>query len=754
MVTPLGRDSACYEIKLMRYKIMKNVAVKALSGLGLSVLMASAWAGTIQDIKVTNVDNNRKIVKIYFQGGAVVPQGFMTDTPPQVALDFANTNLGVQQNALQYNDSLLKGISAASQDSRTRVALALNKKGQYQVERKGPNEIWVHLNGGGAPVSAHTGDARYNPVNVSVSKEQNQRAISEFAKAGDSKQPVNVEMKFSKNAKGAGVMEFTMPAKHSEPKIETSKGSVTLVFPDVRLSPSAQKTYDVSEFDTPVRKVALKRVGNNTKITIDNSNSDWDYSVKDNAGVYTVSISPKGSLFNSLDEKPPVKSFKGGRITLDFQDVDVRTILQIIARESGMNIVASDTVNGKMTLNLRDVPWDQALDLVMQARNLDMRRNGNVINIAPRQELLNQDKAIMQGQRELNEMGPLLSRTFQLKYKSVEDFKTVLKSVESGGNSQTSTNTMLSSRGSVMFDVGTNTLIVTDVQSVINKFEKLIAQLDVPVRQVMVEARIVEANEGFSRELGVRWGLGSMDGYNGNERTYNGYKGGMSKDLWSPDITKKTVTQGDQSYEVIDKINWDLPNVNLPVSAATTALTLFRSTAHNFIGLELSAMQEDNRGKVVSSPRVLTQDRREASLSDGEDVPYQVSSSSGATSIQWTQAVTGLKVTPQITPDGNVIMTLRVMKNSISRYTPNGDPVIAKKEVETTAMVENGGTMVVGGIYVEENTNDNGKVPLLGDIPVLGNLFKHSTRNNRRRELLIFVTPRIIDTMNTGSLDY
>ncbi|MBR7059945.1 MAG: type IV pilus secretin PilQ [Neisseriaceae bacterium] len=736
---------------------MKNVAVKALSGLGLSVLMASAWAGTIQDIKVTNVDNNRKIVKIYFQGGAVVPQGFMTDTPPQVALDFADTNLGVQQNALQYNDSLLKGISAASQDSRTRVALALNKKGQYQVERKGPNEIWVHLNGSGAPVSARANDARYNPVNVSVSKEQNQRAINEFAKAGDSKQPVNVEMKFSKNAKGAGVMEFTVPAKHSEPKIERSEGSITLVFPDIRLSPSAQKNYDVAEFATPVRKVALQRVGSNTRITINNYGTDWDYSVKDNAGVYTVSVSPKGDLFNSLDELPKPKSFKGGRVTLDFQDVDVRTILQIIARESGMNIVASDTVQGKMTLNLRDVPWDQALDLVMQARNLDMRRNGSVINIAPRQELLNQDKAIMQGQRELNEMGPLLSRTFQLKYKSVEDFRTVLKSVEGGlSSSSGGSNTILSARGSVMFDAGTNTLIVTDVQSVVNKFEKLIAQLDVPIRQVMVEARIVEANEGFSRELGTRWGFGLMDNYTGTgtERTKtalaSGIDGGDKDGLqWGPSIER------DPNTGAITSRNWGTnPNINLPVSAATTLVSLYRATAHGYIGLELSAMQEDNRGKVVSSPRVLTQDRKEASLSDGEDVPYQVASSSGATSIQWTQAVTGLKVTPQITPDGNVIMTLRVMKNSISRYTPNGDPVIAKKEVETTAMVENGGTMVVGGIYVEENTNDNGKVPVLGDIPLLGNLFKHSTRNNRRRELLIFVTPRIIDTMNTGSLDY
>ena len=558
----------------------------------------------------------------------------------------------------------------------------------------------------------------------------------------------NVEMNFNRGTGNAGVMSFSLPPRHSAPKIERTRNELILTFPDLALAANAQRSYDVAEFGTPVRNVSLQRMGNDTKITIANG-AAWDYSVKDNGSQYVVTVNNQAALFNALDERPKPKSFKGGRITLDFQDVDVRTILQIIAKESGQNIVASDSVQGKMTLNLKDVPWDQALDLVMQARNLDMRKHGNVWRIAPRNELLNQERDQMRGQRELAELGALLSRTFQLKYKSVEDFKTLLESTTTGNSgSSSSSNSILTSRGSAMFDTGTNTMIVTDTQPVITKFEKLVAQLDVPVRQVMIEARIVEANEGFSRELGVRWGAGTYEngghartGVGGGVSTNSSSSNGQGNILWNP-----AASSGGS--------DWGVNNVNLPVSSATTLVSLYRATNHSLLGLELSAMQENNKGKIVSSPRVLTQDRKEASLSEGLEVPYEVATSSGATSIQFKDAVTGLKVTPQITPDGNVIMTLKVSKNTVDRYLNNGTAVLSKKEVETSAMVENGGTMVVGGIYVEENTDDAGKVPLLGDIPVLGNLFKHTTKKNTRRELLIFVTPRIIDTLNTSGLNY
>lgn len=560
----------------------------------------------------------------------------------------------------------------------------------------------------------------------------------------------NVEMNFNKGTNNAGVMSFSLPAKHSTPKVERTGNDLNLTFPDLALAANAQRSYDVSEFGTPVRKVSLQRIGNDTKITIANG-AAWDYSVKDNGAQYVVTVSNQGALFNALDDRPRPKSFSGGRVTLDFQDVDVRTILQIIAKESGQNIVASDSVQGKMTLNLKDVPWDQALDLVMQARDLDMRKHGNVWNIAPRRELLNQEREQMRGRRELAELGVLLSRSFQLKYKSVEEFKTMLESSTRGGTgSGNNSNSMLTARGSAMFDTGTNTMIITDTQEVITKFEKLVEQLDVPVRQVMVEARIVEANEGFQRELGVRWSAASTD-YGGHALT--GVNGGLTTDSGGSS-GQQTLTWNGSSSNPANNQTLGLPNVNLPVVGATSMVTLFRRTAHGFLGLELSAMQDQGKGKVISSPRVLTQDRKEAQMHDGQEIPYQTATSSGATAIGWKEATTGLVVTPQITPDGNIIMNLKVTKNSPTATYANGTPILTKREVETSAMVENGGTMVVGGIYVEENTDDAGKVPLLGDIPVLGNLFKHTTKKKARRELLIFVTPRIIDTMNISNLNY
>lgn len=559
----------------------------------------------------------------------------------------------------------------------------------------------------------------------------------------------NVEMNFNKGTNNAGVMSFSLPAKHSTPKVERTGNDLNLTFPDLALAANAQRSYDVTEFGTPVRKVSLQRIGNDTKITIANG-AAWDYSVKDNGAQYVVTVSNQGALFNALDDRPKPKSFSGGRVTLDFQDVDVRTILQIIAKESGQNIVASDSVQGKMTLNLKDVPWDQALDLVMQARDLDMRKHGNVWNIAPRRELLNQEREQMRGRRELAELGVLLSRSFQLKYKSVEEFKSMLENTTQGSTGTGSRNSMLTSRGSAMFDTGTNTMIITDTQEVITKFEKLVEQLDVPVRQVMIEARIVEANEGFQRELGVRWSAASTD-YGGHALT--GVNGGLTTDSGGSS-GQQTLTWNGSSSNPANNQTLGLPSVNLPVVGATSMVTLFRRTAHGFLGLELSAMQDQGKGKVISSPRVLTQDRKEAQMHDGQEIPYQTATSSGATAIGWKEATTGLVVTPQITPDGNIIMNLKVTKNSPTSVYANGTPILTKREVETSAMVENGGTMVVGGIYVEENTDDASKVPLLGDIPVLGNLFKHTTKIKNRRELLIFITPRIVDTMNTSSVHY
>ena len=482
-------------------------------------------------------------------------------------------------------------------------------------------------------------------------------------------------------------------------------------------------------------------IGNSTQLIIRNNNANWDINTKASSGRFVFEVSPKAANTESggLNQNAN-KSFKGRKISLDFQDVEVRTILQILAKESGLNIVASDTVKGTMTLSLKDVPWDQALDLVMQARNLDMRRQGNIINIAPRDELLAKDKAFLQAEKEIAELGPLYSQTFQLKYKNVEEFRKILRLEEYDSNNSNTRNTLLSNRGSVLIDPATNTLIVTDNRGVIEKFRKLIDELDVPTRQVMVEARIVEAEDTFFRNLGVKFGSGGASG-----RTAWGSNWSNAQTNYN---TNASFNRGDIGYRT-----WSLdPNVSLPTAAAVNSIALVRAFSSGALGLEISASEEQGKSKTISNPRVLTQDRKEAKIESGTEIPYQEASSSGATSITFKKAVLGLTVTPNITPDGQIIMTVKINRDTPIDCTVDSltTKCINTKHLNTQAMVEDGGTLIVGGIYEEESTNAVNKVPVLGDIPVVGNLFKSRGKRENRRELLIFITPRIMDNVGNN----
>lgn len=498
---------------------------------------------------------------------------------------------------------------------------------------------------------------------------------------------------------------------------------------------------DVADFNTPVQNVTLKRIGNSTQLIIRNSNANWDINTKASSGRFVFEVSPKTANTESggLNQNAN-KSFKGRKISLDFQDVEVRTILQILAKESGVNIVASDTVKGTMTLSLKDVPWDQALDLVMQARNLDMRRQGNIINIAPRDELLAKDKAFLQAEKEIAELGPLYSQTFQLKYKNVEEFRKILRLEEYDSNNSNTRNTLLSNRGSALIDPATNTLIVTDNRGVIEKFRKLIDELDVPTRQVMVEARIVEAEDTFFRNLGVKFGSGGASGRTAWGSNWSNAQANHN--------TNASFNRGDVGYPT-----WSLdPNVSLPTAAAVNSIALVRAFSSGALGLEISASEEQGKSKTISNPRVLTQDRKEAKIESGTEIPYQEASSSGATSITFKKAVLGLTVTPNITPDGQIIMTVKINRDTPIDCTVDSltTKCINTKHLNTQAMVEDGGTLIVGGIYEEESTNAVNKVPVLGDIPVVGNLFKSRGKRENRRELLIFITPRIMDNVGNN----
>ena len=717
---------------------LKPITIKTLCALSLSLAMPAAFAGNITDINVSSLPDNQKIIKIKFDKDVVSPSGFITTTPARIALDFPGTGIQLAQPVLEYADPLLGQITAAQNNDRARILLALSKAGQYNTQIKG-NEVWVYVSE--AAEQTQTIAAAESISSRTLGNEPvappAPRARAEQAVAG-----ANID--FRRGNRNSGIIEFNAPAFTGEPDIKQQSDRLVITLKNYPLPAQAQRSLDVSDFNTPVRNVTLKRIGNNTQLTIRNQGS-WDVRTQSGNGRYSFEVSQKSNIESrGLSAAANQKSFSGRRISLDFQDVDVRTILQILAKESGVNIVASDSVNGKMTLSLKDVPWDQALDLVMQARNLDMRRQGNIINIAPREELLNQDKATLQAQKEIEELGPLFSQTFQLKYKNVEEFRKILRIDEDGSSSSSNRNTLLSSRGSALIDPATNTLIITDNRAVIQKFQKLIEELDVAARQVMVEARIVEADDGFSREIGVKFGYAGSNGSN---------SWGSN---WSNAVTNHNTYQANQrardAATQANLANFALdPNISLPVSAASSSIALVHSLASGALGLELSAMQEQNKGKILSNPRVLTQDRKEAVIESGQEIPYEESSSSGATSITFKKAVLGLTVTPNITPDGQIIMSVKINKDNPIACIASGVPTlcISTKQLQTQAMVEDGGTLIVGGIYEEESSNIVNKVPLLGDIPVLGNLFKSRARKEKRRELLIFITPRIMDNMGS-----
>ena len=714
---------------------MKHIqaTVKLLSSLGLGLMLQTAWAGNITDIKVTSLTDSKKIVKIKFDRDVVEPKGFVTGTPPTIALDFGQTGINLAQQDFQYNDSLLGKILAAESNGRARLAIDLRNSSEYYTERKG-DEIWVYITSKNAP-STMTESVKTTAATTSAIAKNSDNTSQLPSNNSNASALSGVGIDFRKGNGGRGEVTLNLPTPNTRFDVKKTNDRLIITLPDTSISAAEQKKLDVTTFGTPVRFVNLTRTNAQTQLEIVTS-GPWSYQNKLENGRQVFHILPQSNVTQAgLSKKN--QNFKGARVTLDFQNVEVRTILQILAKESGMNIVASDSVQGNMTISLKDVPWDQALQLVMDARDLDKRQNGNIINVAPREELLAKDKRNLTSDRELENLGPLISQSFQLKYKSVEEFKTVLD-IKEGSSSNSDSRSILSPRGSALIDPATNTLIINDVHSVIKKMQALVEELDVPSQQVMVEARIVSATTGFNRELGVKWfgqhtssttrpstGIGSGIATQGKNT-------GGANNAWS----------GPMGFS-------NTPSVNLAAQAATSSIAIVRQTLSGALGLELSAAETAGKTKTISSPRVLTQNGRKAEIKSGTEVPYQEASSSGATSISFKEAVLGLTVTPRITPDGNIIMDLDITNDSVDSSCSASEPCIKTNNLNSTVMVENGGTIIVGGIYKQDLNNATSKVPLLGDIPVLGNLFKYQKKVDNQEELLIFITPRIMSA--TGS---
>jgi type IV pilus assembly protein PilQ len=507
------------------------------------------------------------------------------------------------------------------------------------------------------------------------------------------------------------------------------------------LPENLRRRLDVTDFGTPVQSITTTQQGDRVRMTVDPRGA-WEHSAYQSDNQFVLEVRAQKVDPNKLVQGA---GYAGEKLSLNFQNIEVRALLQVIADFTNFNVVTSDTVTGNVTLRLKDVPWDQALDIILQAKNLGLRKSGNVILIAPKDELNAKEKIELEAKQQIAALEPLRTQSFQLNYAKAQDIANGLTGQSTGGGNSGTASRILSQRGSVVFETRTNQLFVSDIPSKLEEVQALIAKIDIAVRQVLIESRIVIADDSFGRSLGVRLGAADLRGVRGGVPGYG--IGGDTRVTVGGNLNavgSQTLQNGSTGVTFTDT-NF----LNLPASGqngfdpATFALSLFGASANRFLNLEISALEADGKGKVVSSPRVVTADQQKALIEQGEELPYQVATSSGATSLQFRKANLKLEVTPQVTPEGNVILDVDITKDSVGRSTTAGF-AINTKHVKTQVLVENGGTVVIGGIFEQNDREDITKVPFLGDVPYLGNLFKTRNTTSSKTELLIFLTPKIV----------
>jgi type IV pilus assembly protein PilQ len=657
-----------------------------------------------------STESGKVILKFKMKEGlANPPASFSLANPPRIAFDFPNTVNALGKSAQDVNENDVKSIRIGESGGRTRVVLNLNRSLKYNAMLEGQNVVIT--------LQAATSASAAAPAEP-----------THFADAKPAAQPHsvrNVDFKRGRNGEGQVVIDLSDVGTGIDLKQQGKTIIIELLQTELPLA--LERRFDVADFGTPVEFMEATAQGNNARIVIQ-ARGRWEQSAYQTDNRLIVEVKP-------LSEQAQAKAktgYTGEKLSLNFQNVEVRAVLQVIADFTGLNLVTSDTVTGNLTLRLKDVPWDQALDIILQAKGLDMRKTGNVVWIAPRDELATKEKIALEAQQQIAELEPVRTESFQLNYQKAEAMQKLISDP---------TQKVLSKRGSAVVDARTNTLFVQDTPTKLEEVRALIKQVDVPVRQVLIESRIVEATDTFQKNIGARLGVN-------NTTVASAYGGGKIRVLPGGNIQSIAVTNG-QTPNYGTAFMPDSFSVNLPAAPINGApvgqfgFSLFNQAATRFLNLEITALQSDGRGKVISNPRVITADNVEAMIEQGTEIPYQQSTSSGATSVSFRKATLSLKVKPQITPDDNVIMTLEVHKDSVGQVTTAG-PSIDTKQVTTQVLVENGGTVSIGGIFVQDENRTVTKVPLLGDIPILGALFKQESNQNNRQELLIFVSPRIM----------
>jgi type IV pilus assembly protein PilQ len=694
------------------------------------VLLALGGAAYAQDNAIESISANQQganvVVNIALKNApGKLPLGFAITNPARIALDFGATTNATGKSAQEINLGEVRGVNVVQAGERTRLVMNLKRPASYSTAIDGKSVV-VTVAGTDAPATqAAAMPAPSAPANAAAPR-QTLRNL-DFRRGND----------------GEGRVVVDLPNNAVPVDVRQLGNKVQVDFMNTGLPETLRRRLDVTDFGTPVQRVTTSANGGNVRMVIE-AQGQWEQSVYQSDTQLVVAVRPVKEDPNKLVQG--TQGYRGEKISFDFQNIEVRAALQAVADISGLNIIASDSVAGSLTLRLKDVPWDQALDVILQSKGLDMRKNGSVIWIAPKEELLTKEKLELEQRAQISDLEPLKSEIFQLNYQKAESFRTVF-GLDAGGaaTSGDNRNRVLSKRGSAIIDPRTNQLFVTDIASKIEDIRMLIQKTDVASKQVLIEARLVEANDGFSRNLGAKIGFGDMRGVRGGDAGYG--IGGNNRIAIGGNltgvgqVTGQTPDKGD-AYTNTTMVN--LPAAAIGgISPSSLAFTLFSSADNRFLNLELSALEADGKGKIISSPRVVTEDKMVAVIEQGIELPYQVASSSGATSIEFKKANLRLEVIPQITPDGNVVLEVDVSKDSKGEETRAGF-AINTQHVKTKVMVENGGTVVLGGIYQQTERSNVSKVPLLGDIPVLGYLFKTQGRENTKTELLVFITPKIV----------
>lgn len=673
-------------------------------------------ANSIESLEVVSEPGKTTVTLSLSKAPAAAPVSFTLANPPRIALDFAGTSNALGRNVQDVGQGGLRSIRLGQSSGRTRVVLNMTALVGYDTRVQGKT-VEVVLNS--------TGAAEATMATTSATSAE---AVT-FATPGQAAAHSIRDVHFQRGRSGEGKIIVDLSDNTTGIDLRRQGRNIVVDFVETEIPPALERRYDVTDFGTLVDGFDVEAFGSTARLSIA-ARGKWEQAAyqADNRFIIEIKAVTEEDLTAA---KASLSKYKGEKLSLNFQSIEVRSVLQVLADFTGLNIITSDTVKGNLTLRLKDVPWDQALDIILQAKGLDKRESGNVIWIAPRAELATKEKLELEALQQIADLEPMITESFQLNYQRADDIQKMISS----GNQK-----LLSKRGSAVVDTRTNTIFIQDIAEKLDDIRDLIGQIDVPVRQVLIEARIVEAADTFSRNLGVRFGYHDMTG------TGSQFGAGSARAVGGGSLfdTGAHTGQATPGTFIPDSMFVNMPAPGLGgVNPGQFSLILMNDVMTKFLNLEITALQADGKGKIISSPRVITADNVEASIEQGTEIPYQQATSSGATSVSFRKATLSLKVTPQITPDENVMMKLNINKDSVGQNTSAG-PSIDTKQVSTEVLVENGGTVGIGGIYEQEEQDTTTKVPVLGDIPVIGYLFKQNLKRNDKRELLIFVTPRLV----------